>query len=760
MEPAPTPASSPSPPRRKRAAPAPPSLTRRGAATRPPATRPPARRTSTRRSPLRQSELIRRIRAYDAALDTTLLKNAYAYGARKHKAQKRANGEPYFSHPIAVAGILTELRLDAPTIVTALLHDTLEDTTATYEEIENLFGGEIASLVNGVTKLTRLESTSEGAAQAENFRKLLLATAEDVRVLLVKLADRIHNMRTLRHIRPAEKRLRIAQETMDIYAPLAGRMGVQGFREELENHAFAWLNPQAHETLNKRLRRIRAGSGAVVRAITEQLLARLEAESIQAEVSSREKGLYAIWRKMERNSISLEQLCDITGFRIITSDIKECYRILGLVHCAWQTVPGRFKDYISTPKANGYQSIHTTVVGPERQRVELQIRTREMHQVAEYGIAAHWAYKESGASAALDAAVAKQYGWLRQLVELLKSDHTPEEFLEHTKLELFQDQVFCFSPKGLLIALPAGATPLDFAYAVHTEIGDSCVGCRINGRHMPLRTILSSGDEVEIIRSRGQAPMRIWEKMVVTAKARSAIRRALRKHQEEEEVLLGRRILEAVFSQAGKKFRRPLLERALKAVGHESIRALEAAIGRGSADGRQVLRAVYPKARAARSATSRKTAGAPGLPITGIASGMAARVAEGVFPVPGDPIVGIFTRGNGLAIYPMDSPKLRAFDAQPERWSNLEWDADAESDSMFTARAGLVLLDEVGSLSAITSLIADYGANITHLELQRNESNFCDVTMDMEVRDLKHLRRILSALQGLSVIAQLRRIVG
>ena len=739
---------------------------------------------------MEKGDLIRRVRAYDAGghvgvgvataaanANCALLERAYEYGARMHKAQKRANGEPYFSHPLAVADILTGLHLDATTIITALLHDTLEDTDATYEEIQRFFGTEIAALVDGVTKLTRLELSSEDSAQAENFRKFLLATANDVRVLLVKLADRVHNMRTLQHIQPHEKRLRIAQETMDIYAPLAGRMGVHGFREELEDRAFAWLNPEAHDALAERLSKIRGASGQVVRSIAEQLQTRFATETMEATVSSREKGLYSIWRKMERKSISLEQLCDITGFRILVASVEECYRVLGIVHCTWQSVPGRFKDHVSTPKANGYQSIHTTVVGPEQQRVELQIRTRDMHRVAEYGVAAHWAYKEGRADTATNELVTKQFGWLRQLVDTLERDETPEEFLEHTKLELFHDQIFCFTPKGLLIALPTGATPLDFAYAVHTDIGDSCVGCRINGRHSPLRSELHNGDEVEIIRSRAQAPMRVWEKMVVTGKARSAIRRALRKHQQEEYVYLGRRLLEAVFAQAGKKPRAQLLERVLRGMRQESVEALEAAVGRGEIDGSEVLKAVYPKAyakpplaegdAAARQPVAKRKSTHKrkkeenmqrGLPVRGVRPGTATHFAEGVFPVPGDRIVGIFTPGAGISIYPMDSPKLQEFDDQPQRWSDIEW--DTHNEQMFVARMSLVLLDEIGSLSAITSLIADYGGNIVNLQLQRNESDFCDVRMDVEVRDLKHLNQILAALRGLSVIAQLRRISG
>ena len=707
---------------------------------------------------IKQGELLEQVHAYNPCADGKFIQRAYDYGERMHGNQKRFSGEPYFSHPVAVANILAGLHGDLATIVTALLHDTLEDTEATYEEIEQLFGAEVANLVNGVTKLTRLELSSENSAQAENFRKLLLATANDIRVLLVKLADRMHNMRTLNSLEPESKRVRIAQETMDIYAPLAGRIGVQGFREELEDRAFQYLNPEAHGTLKERLQRIRSESGQTIQAIAKQLQDHFVKANINATVNSREKGLYAIWKKMERKSISLEQLCDITGFRIIVPSIEECYRALGIIHCTWQSVPGRFKDYVSTPKANGYQSIQTTVVGPERQRVELQIRTRDMHQVAEYGIAAHWAYKEN-TSTALAKTMTKQFGWLRQLVEMLERDETPEEFLEHTKLELFQDQVFCFTPKGTLIALPQGATSLDFAYAVHTNIGDTCVGCRINGRHMPLRQTLQNGDEVEIIRSRAQAPMRMWEKIVKTGKARSAIRRALRKHQSEEEAYLGRRLLEAVFEQAGHRLSNPLIERVLATMRKSSAKALCAAVGRGDINAHEVLNAAYPQKENKNGAGKfEQQSSMPA--IRGIRPGMTTHFAEGVFPVPGDRIVGIFTPGKGVVIYPIDSPKLRAFDDQPELWNDIEWDTQNNSNAMFVARISLVLLDEIGSLSSITSLIADYGANIVDLRLHRNERSFCDVQADIEIRDLKHLNQIFSALQGLSVIAQLRRISG
>ncbi len=501
---------------------------------------------------MRQYELVERVQRYKPDVNEALLNKAYVYAMQKHGFQKRASGDPYFSHPLEVAAILTDMHMDEATIAVALLHDTIEDTTATRAEIDELFGPEMGKLVEGLTKLKKLDLVSKKAEQAENLRKLLLAISEDVRVLLVKLADRLHNMRTLHFIRSPEKRQRIAQETMDIYAPLAGRMGIQEIREELEDLAFKELNPEARETLISRLNEFRAESGDTVKHIADDLRRKIEAAGLPCEVDGREKRPYSVWRKMERRAISLEQLSDIFGFRVIVSDVPECYRALGILHTNWPMVPGRFKDYISTPKHNGYRSIHTTMIGPEQKRVEVQIRTRKMHEVAERGIAAHWIYKEGPGGAESSDEFANTFRWLRQLIEMLEHGGTPEEFLEHTKLQMFSDQVFCFTPKGLLITLPRGATPIDFAYAVHTDVGDSCVGCKINGRHMPLRSILQNGDEVEIIRSQAQRPSPAWEAFVATGKARSAIRRSIRQAKQDEFSRLGRQILKGVFDAAGK----------------------------------------------------------------------------------------------------------------------------------------------------------------------------------------------------------------
>ena len=480
----------------------------------------------------RAYELVERVKSYEPNADEALLNRAYVYAMKAHGNQKRASGAPFFSHPLEVAAILAEMRLDGATIATALLHDTIEDTGATRSEIDALFGAEIGSLVDGLTKIKKLDLVTKKAEQAENFRKLLLAISSDIRVLLVKLADRLHNMRTLGHMKPAKRKI-IAQETMDIYAPLAGRMGMQWLREELEDHAFRWLNPEGYAAVVDRLKMLRDRNQGLIEEIESALRKRLEEAKVHAIVAGREKKPYAIWSKMERKQISLEQLSDIYAFRIVVDEMIDCYRALAVVHTTWHAVPGRFKDYISSPKQNDYQSIHTTVIGPRHQRAELQIRTERMHSVAEYGVAAHALYKDNANGTGPHNGVlphheSNAYRWLRHLVDMLLEGDNPEEFLEHTKLELFQDQVFCFTPKGRLIALPRGANSIDFAYAVHTDIGNTCVGCKINGRPMPLVTELRNGDEVEIVTSDVQVPPSAWQSLAVTGKARSAIRRATR----------------------------------------------------------------------------------------------------------------------------------------------------------------------------------------------------------------------------------------
>ena len=707
---------------------------------------------------LRQYELVDRVLGYDPKADEALINRAYVYAMKQHGSQKRASGDPYFSHPIEVAGILTDLKLDTATIVTALLHDTIEDTGSTMDELTKLFGSQVAGLVDGVTKLTRIELTSERSKQAENFRKFLLAMSNDIRVLLVKLADRLHNMRTLHFISSAEKRQRIALETMEIYAPLAGRMGIQEIREELEDLAFKELNPEAREALLKRLNEFREASGDSVKKIAKEIQTKLEEGGLSCQVLGREKRPYSMWRKMERRAISLEQLSDIFGFRVIVNEVPDCYTAVGILHTNWPMVPGRFKDYISTPKANGYRSIHTTMIGPQKKRAEVQIRTRKMHEVAEYGIAAHWIYKESGAGADASGEFAATFRWLRQLIEMLEHGASPEEFLEHTKLQMYSDQVFCFTPNGLLITLPRGATPIDFAYAVHTDVGDTCVGCKINGRHMPLRTRLENGDEVEIIRSQAQRPSPAWEAFVATGKARSAIRRSIRATKQAEFSRLGRQIVKSAFDAAGKEASDTILERALGPLRKADLDELMAAVGDGTLSAQQVMQTVYPTEQSLKNGRKRPIKGNGkdvqdgAVRVTGRAAGLAIRFAPDMFPLPGERIVGIMMPGEGITIYPIDTPALEEFDGDTTRWIDATWDIDPEHPQSFPARLRVTAKNEVGSLGHIATLIADYGSNISNLSLAQRDMDFYDIQIDLEVRDLKHLTRIMSALNGLSCV--------
>ncbi len=734
---------------------------------------------------MRQFELVDRVRQYNPATNEDLLNRAYVYAMRAHGEQRRASGDPYFSHPLQVAAILTDLKLDDATIAAALLHDTIEDTDATRAEIDRLFGHDIGVLVEGLTKLKKLDLVSKEAKQAENLRKLLLAIAADVRVLLIKLADRLHNMRTLAH-RPPEARRQTAEETLDIYAPLAGRIGMQEMREELEDLAFRELNPDAYKVITERLEALAARSSGWVTEIERQLAKKLADSGIAAEVSGRRKRAYSIWRKMERKAVGFEQLSDILGFRVVVGSLAECYQALGIVHTAWPVVPGRFKDYISTPKQNDYRSIHTTVIGPGKQRVELQIRTRAMQQIAEYGIAAHALYKDGvGSPTEMLSRESNAYAWLRRTIELLAEGSNPEEFLEHTKLELFHDQVFCFTPKGKLIALPRGATPIDFAYAVHTDVGNMAVGAKINGKIGPLSSALENGDEVQILTSKAQAaPPAAWESIVVTGKARAAIRRATRAAVRTQYSGLGRRIVERLCQRAKIAYADEKLEGALPRLARASIEDVMAAVGRGEMKAADVVRAMYPdykdervgprapkaesgwfglkRAKAVKFKLPEKresdTRGAA-IPIRGINADLPVRFAPSG-AVPGDRIVGIMTPGEGITIYPIHSPALTEFEDQPERWLDVRWDVDDKAPQRFPAQLAVQSVNEPGSLAQIAQVIAEHDGNIDNIRMTRQAPDFTELTIDLEVYNLKHLTSIISQLRAKKVVANAERVNG
>ena len=716
---------------------------------------------------MRQFELVDKVSGYLSNLDETLLNQAYVFTVKKHGDQKRASGDPYFSHPVEVAGILTELKLDEPTIVTGLLHDTLEDTDATYEELQKLFGEEVAQLVDGVTKLSKLELTADQNKQAENFRKLLVATANDIRVLIVKLADRLHNMRTLHYIQDPSRKQRIAQETLEIYAPLAGRMGIQSFREELEDLSFKMLKPQGYNLISEKLAALKAERSDMLDSIAYDLKNLLTEEDVDAAVEGREKSPFSIWRKMENKSISLEQLSDIFGFRVIVDTEADCYRALGAVHRKWQFVPGRFKDYISVPKTNNYRSLHTTIIGPNRQRVEIQIRTSEMHTIAQNGVAAHWLYKDSDDDRRKVFEDIKPFKWLQELVDQLKIANTAEEFLEDTKMELFHDQVFCFTPKGRIIALPKGATPLDFAYAVHTEVGNSCAGARVNGNITPIRTVLRNGDEVEIIRAEGQLPSANWESIVVTGKARAAIRHHLRENEHLAHIKTGREIIASVFQAEKKSNDDNHLERALVPFECETLDDLYAMVGAGQVSGTEVFRKVYPDQKSpgmlvtALNAITSKVGsdGDKNAPVIGGDSFSAIKFAPETFPLPGDRIVGIMTPGEGVMVYPISSPLLQDYEAELDRWLPLKWDDEASHGRMYDTRLSLTVANKIGALAIISRTIGEFGANISNLSMNQRDEDFCLLEMDLEVRDLNHVKEIISALRGSRLVNRVKRVV-
>ena len=730
---------------------------------------------------MRQYELVERVRRYNPDANEDLLNRAYVFAMKAHGTQKRASGDPFFSHPLEVAAILTDLKFDDATIVAAVLHDTIEDTAATREEIDKVFGPEIGGLVEGLTKLNRLDFASKHAQQAENFRKLLLAIADDARVLLIKLADRLHNMRTLNFM-PEDKRARIAQDTLDIYAPLAGRMGMQGMRSELDDLAFRYLMPDACELIMARLEELKKKNGALIARIADELTDQFARRGIKCEVKGRQKQAYSIWRKMERNSISFEQLSDIYGFRILVDTVADCYAAVGVAHTTWPAVPGRFKDYISTPKQNDYRSIHTTVIGPGSQRVELQIRTYDMHEIAEYGVAAHALYKDSaGHAEPVDAGESRAYRGLRQTIEALASDDS-EKFLEHTKLELFQDQVFCFTPKGRLIALPRGATAIDFAYAVHTDVGNSAVGAKINGRIAPLISTLRNGDEVLIVRSDSRTPPAAWDSLVVTGRARAAIRRATREAAKAQYGGLGRQIVERAFGRAGRKFSEAKLKAALPRLARASVDDVFINVGRGELYSSDVVRAIYPDFQEDRKPGPAVAPGESGwfglakaanlvfrvpgkgengepLPLRGVDWDTPVRFAPNGGAVPGERIVGIRS-DQGITIYPIHSSALVAYDDNLDQWLDVRWDLDAATKTLYPTQILVTTLNEPGALGVVATTIGENGANIDNLQFKPSGSDFREVRFDLQVFDIQHLNTIIAQLRDKPVVAKVERLSG
>ncbi len=692
-------------------------------------------------------DLIALVRNYNPRTNDDLIRRAYAYGKKMHDGQLRQSGEPYFTHPVAVAAILTEQRLDDATIVTALLHDTIEDTKSTYSEVAKQFGAEVAELVDGVTKLTNLQLSSTQSKQAENFRKLFMAMSKDLRVILVKLADRLHNMRTIKSMKP-EKQAQKARETMEIFAPLAGRMGMQWMREELEDLAFRVLNPDARNSIIRRFITLQRETGDVVHKITADIRHELEKAQIDADVYGRAKKPYSIWRKMQEKDLAFSRLSDIYGFRVICGSEADCYRILGVIHQRWRAVPGRFKDYISQPKTNGYRSIHTTVSGRDGKRVEVQIRTRQMHEVAEAGVAAHWSYRD-GVRAKNPFAV-DPAKWIANMTERLDEDDH-DEFLENVKLEMYSDQVFCFTPKGDVVQLPRGATPLDYAYAIHTRIGNSCVSAKVDGIRVPLWTRLKNGQSVEIITAEGQHPQASWIDIVTTGRAKAAIRKSLREEDRGRFVKLGYELARAAFDHIGKKATDKALRTAAKTLGLADEQDLLARLGSAELTARRVVETLYPELVQAQ--TEEVDAQRP---FVGLAADQNFRRANCCQPVPGERIVGITYRGTGVVIHAIDCPALEEFEEQPARWVDLHWHAGRHA-AVHTVSLDLTISNDAGVLGRICTLIGEQKANISDLRFTDRKPDYYRLVIDVDLRDVEHLHTVMTALEAETDVAQISR---
>ena len=706
------------------------------------------------------------VHAYDPRADLSLIDAAYAMAAIAHGGQTRENGDPYITHPVAVATILAGYRLDSASIITALLHDVIEDTPLNGTEIESKFGASVAGLVDGVTKLTRLELQSDRTKQAENFRKLVLAMSKDIRVLLVKLADRLHNMRTLHYVDRADKRQRIARETMEIYAPLAERIGMDALKTELQTLSFAQLEPEAFDTIQARLNFLRGQGADIIEGVRDELFrVCVDGGIAPVEITGREKSPFSIWEKMQRRNVAFEQLSDIMAFRVVMPSRDACYVALGSIHAAFPVIAGRFKDYISTPKSNGYRSLHTgvTLREPRNQKIEVQIRTVDMHDVAENGVAAHWLYKQHSASSS----ELQRFRWVQDLLEILENSQAAEEFLENTKLELYQDQVFCFTPKGQLIELPRGATSIDFAYAVHSQVGDTCVGAKVNGRLLPLRHELQNGDQVEIMTARGGTPSPAWERFVVTGKARARIRRHVAAQQRQDTIDAGRSAVAKAFRQEGVDGSEKVLETTLKGLKAATLNDLYVMVGNGQAGARDVVHAAYPELRATPRAP-RMTPSLPpragrvardGMPISGLVTGMAVHYAGCCHPLPGDRIVGIVTTGKGVTIHTRDCQTLESFAATPERFIDVDWEGDRPGTT-HTGRISATAVNMPSTLANLTNAVAKHDGAVSNLKITNRQPDFFEVLLDVEVRDLRHLGTVIAGLRAASGVTQVERARG
>ena len=702
------------------------------------------------------SVLEQKARSYLDEPDLARLSEAALFGQEAHKGQYRDTGAPYFTHPLEVACLLADMRLDTESLITALLHDTVEDCGVSLNSLAEKFGENVSQLVDGVTKLTRIELQSIDTKQAENFRKLVVAMGKDIRVLLVKLADRTHNMRTLSGISAHEKRERIATETMEIFAPLAERMGITQFQHELEDLSFDILQPEMRQSIMTRLEFLTSENKNTIPDIQRILADVISKGGIECNVAGRLKTSYSIWRKMQTKNITMEQLSDVMAFRIIVDDDAACYTALGLIHQAFPMVMGRFKDYISTPKRNGYRSVHTGVLGPMNRKIEIQIRTAEMHDIAERGVAAHWDYK-ARQTEAQQPRQAEGFRWVRELISLLELNAGPLEFLEHTKMEMYADQVFCFTPRGDLIGLPKGATPIDFAYAVHSKIGDRCVGVFINDKRRQLATELENGDQVKIITDPAAKPRSEWEEFVVTGRAKSSIRRFIRLEKQIEFSRIGKALLEREYRFRKVTFVEQHIVDSIIAFGITKPEELYALLADGSRHPRDVFERLHPE-----MATGRKSAVSgslsqeqPLFSISGTDEGMAVQLGKCCHPLPGDKIIGIITTGKGVTVHTKNCSILTKFVEIPELWLEVDWPRGEMR--RYAGRIKAIILNEPGALAALCTVIGQQAGNITHIQLTERSLNFFTFQVDVDVKDIEHIHSIIAVLRSNKYIESVSR---
>ena len=700
-------------------------------------------------------DIVNKVNLYDPRLNQEVLLKAIDFSKDRHSDQLRESGDPYFFHPLAAANILADYKLDWICVTSALLHDTVEDGVATRAEIRKIFGAEIARVVDGVTKLSKIESPQIELREAENFRKFLLAMSKDIRVLLVKLADRLHNMRTIGHIESVDRRIRISKETLDIYAPLAARIGMQNMREELEDLAFSETNSSVKKSLDKRIEFLRNQDSQLVKKIIKEIKSKFKSDKKIIEVQGREKSIYSIWKKMKKASISFENISDIYAFRIICFEIEDCYRILGEIHKIWPMIPGKFKDYISTPKSNGYSSIHTSVIGPFGKSIEIQIRTLKMHELNEFGVAAHWNYKIKSNSQLKKDKVS--LNWFKELSEIINNSLGTDELLSHTRMEMYSDQVFCFTPKGDVITVPKGSSTIDFAFAVHSKIGEKCVGAKINGRAAPLQTILSNGDQVEILRSEAQSPQASWLSYTVTGKAKSYINKFIRDNDDKEFMKLGKSIIENEFILKNKIFHDKLVDPVLKRLNYKSRKSLFIALGKAEITSSDVTNIILPKKSILKdNIYSKKNIKNKGISLKGLKSGVAIHIAECCYPLFGERIVGLMTEGKGVTIHTLDCVALERYSDNPEIWVNVTWNQKTSENSL--GRIKVMLINKTGSLNTLTEIIAEYGGNITNLLVISRSEDFFQLSLDIEVNDAQHLNDIIIGLRANINIYEVSRV--